>query len=142
VEVVAGSVGGGEVDVVVTTPDDPTVVAVLDAILPAIGPDLGSVTLTRPVFGPAAADPTIGETVKDLSAAALFLSGVDARLVLLADGSADTLRRFALDEGSSLVVVLDRPSVAAELKRTVQDHGVWVLGIDHTHRRHRRRRAG
>ena len=122
VVVAPGTPGDGEVDIVVTTPDDPTQVAMLDAVLALWGPELRTVTLTRP----AAAGPEVA--ARELSTGALFLSTVEPRLVVLPDASPSCLGRYVRGQGVELVIVLDDPATLAALRRDVAGHRVAVVG--------------
>lgn len=138
-EIAPGSHGSGEIHVLITVPEDPTRVAALDPLLRAIGPDLGTVTVSRPCRGRSLDRWGAGmagdgdstdrdDAVRDLSRAALFVSCVEPRLVVLPDRSVRTLRRLVKMSGAQLVVTLDDRRTVAALRRSTGEPAVRVIG--------------
>jgi hypothetical protein len=139
VELAPGCRGDGDVHVLVVVPRDPTLVALADPILRAVGPDLGNVILSwrrehqaprfqrRPVRSDGYSTTDDEGVLRHLSRAALFLPTVDPRFVVLPDRSLRSLHRFVASEGVRLAVVLDDDRAAAALRREHRARGLWVI---------------
>ena len=138
-EVAPGTRGPGDIDVLVAVMGAPSHVAGLDGFVSAIGPDLGTVTLARPA-GDGGGDGDPAEA--DLACAALFVSALEPRLLVLPDASVRSLHRLVTAERARLVVVLDDPAAALDLRKLTARRRIRVVGasVRTTPRRPRPRR--